>query len=230
MIISYYQPYFAPFASFFEKIIRSDVFVIMDSVQFPLGRSWLTRNRFKNDKGVYWIRIPVWKSGRGLQKINQVLICYERNWTEKVIKGLEMAYKNAPYFSEHISFWKELLEKRIERLVEFNLEIINYVLKYLKIDRKIILLSELKIEEKEPYLSIRMCKELGASCLLVQKSAKRYLDEELFKKEKIKLIFFNPKPPVYPQLWGKFIPNLSIFDLMFNCGKKALEIIKRNMK
>jgi hypothetical protein len=30
---------------------------------------------------------------------------------------------------------------------------------------------------------------------------------------------------VYPQLWGDFIPDLSAFDLLFNCGPKAREIV-----
>jgi len=228
MIISSYQPYFAPFAGFFEKIIRSDIMIIMDSVQFPLGRSWLTRNRFKNDKGIYWIRVPVWKSGKGLQKINEVEICYDRSWTDKTIKGLKMAYANAPYFLDHIGFWEDILTRKIERLVDLNLEIISYVIDYLKIDTKLILLSELNITEKEPYLTPQICKSLGARRFLAQNSAKKYLNIELFGKEGIEVVFFNPKPPIYPQLWGEFIPNLSIFDLLFNCGLKTLDIIKRN--
>ncbi len=228
MIISTYQPYFAPFPGFFKKIMLSDVFVIMDSVQFPLGRSWLTRNRFKNDKGSYWIRIPVWRTGKGIQKINEVRICYEREWKEKVLKGLDMAYKNAPYFLEIIQAWEDILRREPELLLDLNLYLIRYVLDYLGIKKRILLLSELGIEEKEPELSLRICKMLGADRFLAQKSAEKYLDGELFRKEGIELIFFNPRPPIYPQLWGDFIPNLSIFDLLFNCGKKSVEIIKRD--
>ncbi|MBW1702349.1 MAG: WbqC family protein [Deltaproteobacteria bacterium] len=31
-----------------------------------------------------------------------------------------------------------------------------------------------------------------------------------------------------PQLWGPFIPNLSAFDLVFNCGPKAHTILNRS--
>ena len=30
---------------------------------------------------------------------------------------------------------------------------------------------------------------------------------------------------IYPQLWGSFIPDLSAFDLVFNCGPKARAIL-----
>ncbi len=225
MIVSTCRPYFAPFAGFFEKIMRSDIIVVLDSVQFPLGRSWLTRNRFKNDKGTYWIRVPVWKTGKGLQRINEVEICYERGWTGKTLKGLEAAYKNAPYYLEHMGFWEQLLKQGIKRLTDLNLAIIRYVLDYLKIDTKLILLSELSIEEKEPMLTVNICKSLKADQFLAQKSAKKHLDTELLQREGIEALFFDPGIPVYPQLWGEFIPNLSIFDLMFNCGPMALYII-----
>ena len=229
MIVSTYRPYFAPFSGFFEKIMRSDMMVILDSVQFPFGRSWLTRNRFKNDKGIYWIRVPVWKRGRGIQRINEVKIYHERGWA-KALRGLSMAYKNSPYFSEQISFWQNLLKQNIMRLLDLNLKIIRYVMDYLHIDTELILLSDLGIEEKEPILTMSICKRLKADKFLAQKSARKYLDMELFQREGIEPCFFLPGVPVYPQLWGEFIPNLSIFDLMFNCGPKTVDIIKRDLK
>ncbi len=230
MIISTYRPYFAPFSGFFEKMVYCDVMVILDSIQFPFGRSWLTRNRFKNDKGIYWIRVPVWKKGKGVQKINEVKICYEREWTEKTITGLYMAYKNSPYFLEHIDFWEYILNQNIEKLAELNLNIIKYVIDYLNIHVNIVLLSNLGINQKEPNLSIQICKKLGADHFIIQKSAKKYLNIDLFEKEGIEILFFNPNTLVYPQLWGDFIPNLSIFDLIFNCGPKSIDIIKQNVK
>jgi len=98
MIISAYQPYFAPFSGFFAKALRSDLLVIMDRVQFPRGTTWLTRNRFKNDQGTLWMTIPVWKKGLGLQKIDEVRICHEGRWARKHLVSLKSAYANAPFF------------------------------------------------------------------------------------------------------------------------------------
>ena len=71
MILSTSQPYFSPFPGFFLKAFLSDIFVILDEVQFPRGTTWLTRNRFKNDQGTLWMTVPVWKKGLGLQKIKE---------------------------------------------------------------------------------------------------------------------------------------------------------------
>ncbi|MBU0988102.1 MAG: WbqC family protein, partial [Proteobacteria bacterium] len=74
MILSANQPYFAPFPGFFFKIILSDIFVLLDQVQFPRKTTWISRNRFKNDQGTLWMTVPVHKKGLGLQNINAVRI------------------------------------------------------------------------------------------------------------------------------------------------------------
>lgn len=227
MIISAYQPFFAPFPGFFAKALRSDMLVIMDAVQFPLGATWLTRNRFKNSQGTLWMSIPVWKKGLGLQRINEVKICHERPWAKKHLGSLETAYANAPFFEDHLSFLETLFSERFEKLIDLNLNIIQYLKKHLGISARVTLLSDLGIEAKEPQLSVEIAKKLGASHFLAQNSAKKHLDERAFRKAGIELTFFNPRPSVYPQLWGPFIPNLSTFDLIFNCGPKASDILER---
>jgi len=229
MIVSAYQPYFAPFPGFFHKAMGSDILVLMDAVQFPRGTTWLTRNRFKNDQGTLWMTIPVWKKGLGFQRINEVKICHEGRWTRKHLSSLKSAYAKAPFFEEHLLFLEVIFSEKCEKLIELDLKIIEYLIKYLRIPVKIQLLSELDIAAKEPQLSVEVCKKLGATHFLAQNSAKKYLDKEAFQKAEIDIMFFNPRSPVYPQLWGAFIPNLSAFDLVFNCGTKAYTILKGAM-
>lgn len=227
MIVSAYQPYFAPFPGFFQKALRSDTLVLMDSVQFPQGTTWLGRNRFKNDQGTLWMTVPVWKKGLGLQKINKVRICHEGRWAMKHLASLKTAYAKAPFFEDHLLFLERVFNERVERLVDLNIRIIGYLMAQLGISAEICLLSELDIDAREPRLSLEVCKKLRATHFLAQASAKRYLNKEAFQGLGIGLQFFTPKPPVYPQLWGEFVPNLSAFDLLFNCGPKAQKIVAK---
>jgi len=226
MIVSSYQPYFAPFPGFFSKALRSDALVLMDSVQFPRGSTWLTRNRFKNDQGTLWVRIPVWKKGLGLQKINEVKICHEGDTAKKQIVSLQTAYAGAPFFEDHLPFLKETFSGTIETLLELNVRIIRYLMDCLRIETRLVFLSDLGVETKEPRLSVEICKKLGGSHFLAQAGAKKYLDQKAFHEAGIDLKYFRPRPPVYPQLWGSFISNLSTLDLVFNCGPASRKIIK----
>lgn len=225
MILSAYQPYFAPFPGFFSKALRSDILVLMDKVQFPRGTTWLTRNRFKNDQGTLWMTIPVWKKGLGLQRIDEVSICNEGRWARKHLASLKSAYANAPFFEEHKAFLERVFFEGFEKLVDLNLEIIRHLMANLEIPARIVLLSHLDADTDEPRLSVDICRELGATQFLAQTAARKYLDSDRFEKAGIALKFFNPRPPVYPQLWGPFIPNLSAFDLLFNCGPKSHDLL-----
>ena len=225
MIVSVNQPYFFPYPGFFYKTYFSDVFVILDDVQFPRGTTWTTRNRFKNHQGNLWMTVPVKKKGLGLQKISAVRICHDGRWEKKHLESLKNAYAKAPYVKDHLNFLEELFLTKFEKLIDLNLKIIRYLMKNLQIDTELILLSELAINEKGNRLLIEICKRLGASQFLAQSVARKYLDADKFKESGIRITDVKPPSPVYPQLWGNFIPNLSALDLILNCGSKAHDIM-----
>ncbi|MEJ2098905.1 MAG: WbqC family protein, partial [Desulfobacterales bacterium] len=207
------------------KAHRSDVFVILDSVQFPRGTTWMSRNRFKNDQGTLWLTVPVWKKGLGLQRIHEVRICHEFHWVFKHLASLKSAYARAPYFADHISFIENTYLTRYEKLIELNRAIIDYLLRQLKIDTQIKLLSELGIQSAGNQMLVEICQKLGASTYLAQVAAAKYLNPILFDQAGIKLRFLKSPTLVYPQLWGAFIANLSALDLLFNCGPRAHNIL-----
>jgi hypothetical protein len=225
MILSTTQPYFFPYPGFFYKAYLSDILIIMDDVQFPQGTTWITRNRFKNDQGTHWITIPVWKKGLGLQKIKEVEICYEGRWQKKHLAGITCAYSNAPYMEDHIDFIEKVFFTGHKRLLDLNLTIIRYLNRYLRINTKLILLSDLDIDERGDRLLVAICRRLKTDQLLVQAPAKKYLDIRLYEEAGIHINCLKIPTPVYPQLWGEFIPNLSALDLVLNCGPKSRDIL-----
>ncbi|MGB5748288.1 MAG: WbqC family protein [Desulfobacterales bacterium] len=221
MIVSTSRPYFAPFPGLLSRVYHSDIFVILDNVQFPRGTTWITRNRFKNDQGTLWMTVPVWKKGLGLQKINDVRICQDSHLQAKHLKSLKQAYANAPYFAEHLPFLEYIFSTGVERLIDFNMAILRHLMLYLGADTEVRLLSELNMSTKGEALLIEICRFFEASSYLAPGAAGNYLDPRVFEKGGIELVLHKPKPFVYPQLWGDFLPDLSAFDLVFNCGPKA---------
>jgi hypothetical protein len=225
MIISANQPYFCPFPGFFYKAWLSDVLVILDTVQFPRGTTWISRNRFKNDQGPLWLTVPVWKKGLGLQPINQVRICSAGRWPYKHLQSLKTAYTHAPYLGDHLGFLDKVFARHWDKLVDLNLAIIRHLLASLKIDTRLVLLSELGITARGTQLLVETCRALGASTFLAQNQAHKYLDAGLFQESGIELKLCKYVAPIYPQLWGDFLANLSTFDLAFNCGPRARDIL-----
>ncbi|MGD0822256.1 MAG: WbqC family protein [Desulfomonilia bacterium] len=227
MIVSTARPYFCPYPGYFAKILACDIFVVLDEVQFPQGSTWITRNRFKNDQGTLWMSIPVCKKGLGLQMISKVKICNEVLWQKKHLASLQQAYWHAPYREEHLGIFERLFSPDQENILDMNMEIMAYVLGELDCTTRIIRLSELGIKEKGTALIVDICLALGASRYLAQDSATKWLDSVLFEQAGIEMEFHKPPIPIYPQLWGPFISNLSIFDLLFTCGPRTREIIRQ---
>ena len=221
MIVAANQPFFAPYPGFFEKCRHADVLVLLDSVQFPRGTTWMSRNRFKNDQGTLWLSVPVWRKGLGLQSITEVRICWEGNWKYKHLQSLTAAYQKAPFFVDHFPCLESVYISEPERLLDLNRFILGYLLKQLGLSTRIVFLSELEIETRGPDLPPAICRRLGSKTFLAQSSAAKHLDTGRFRKEGIELRLFPVSTPVYPQLWGPFLPNLSIFDLLFCCGPRA---------
>jgi len=233
MIVSAARPYFCPYPGYFARILASDVFVVLDDVQFPRGSTWITRNRFKNDQGELWMSIPVRKKGLGLQKIRDVRICREERWRRKHLDSLRQAYLHAPYRDEHMGAFEAALSGGHEGILELDLELITHVLQELDSRTRVVRMSEMGVQGTGTGLIAGICRSLGASCYLAQESSTRWLDGALLEKAGIEVCTFHPQAFIYPQLWGPFLANLSIFDLLFTCSPKAREwlapqVTKRN--
>jgi len=221
MIVAAYQPYFAPFPGFFAKARLADVLVVLDAVQFPQRTGWLTRNRFKCEQGELWMTVPVLRRGRGLQRIGEVGICRGGSWARKHLASLKAFYGKAPFFAAHLPFLEGLLGAPPERLLDLNLPLLRHCAGHLGVSARILLLSELGIDAREPALPVEICRRLGATAFLAQRPAEKHLAAELFAEAGIRLLTFAYHPQIYPQLYGPFVQNLSALDLLFCCGPAA---------
>lgn len=225
-IIAVHQPNYIPWPGFFYKISRSDAFVLLDTVQFS-RRSFTHRNRIKGSQcNIIWLTVPVFKKGRFYQKIDEVRINRTVKWQRKHMGTLQMNYANAPFFHYYRDALEDIYSRNWERLVDLNLAILSFVMGELGIKKKCIRASEMNLKGEKTALLVAIVKELNGDTYLSGSGARNYIDEQIFRKEKIRLSYYQYGSFVYPQLWGKFIPNLSILDLLFNCGKESRNLIE----
>ena len=185
----------------------------------------MSRNRLKSEQGELWLTVPVYRKGRNLQLISDVEIAYETDWRRRHEKGIEQNYIHAPYFEELFPEILSIYKKSHRKLVSLNVDLIRFLWDALSLNKKFLLQSDLGITGRGTELLIEICKKLHVREYLAFRAAEKYLDQELFSQKGIKLKFTDFNPPVYPQLWGDFIYNLSTLDLLLNCGLKCSRII-----
>ena len=223
-----HQPDFAPWITFFKRISFSDIFVILDDVQFN-RRCWMNRDYLKFNLEKALITIPTKKTNRDNTKIFDVKIDYtNKRWIDKTLNSIHQNYSSTKNFEIVNEFLSKTLKEKYENLIDLNLSIINFATSKLNIKTKTIFSSKLETNSFKSNKILEICEKLQATDYIIGSGAKEYLNIKDFQDKKIKLIdniFFNRK---YDQK-GNFIKDLSIIDILFNENFKDIEIfIKDN--
>lgn len=224
MILSIHQPQFLPWLGYFDKIDRSDIFVFLDNVQFKKNE-WQNRNRIKTAEGWQWLTIPVLH--KFPQRIDEVKINNTDPWERKHLNALSTNYAKAPFYDEYIPFFQEMYSQKWERLADINIHAITYLAGILGIpEKRFVKASDMELLVGNTERLVDICRQLEATVYLSGRDGAKYLDLTLFKKESIDVVFQDYIHPHYSQLFQSFESNLSIIDLLFNCGPKSLSILR----
>lgn len=217
-IVTIHQPYFIHWLGFFDKVSKSDVYVVFGNVDCDWrSQSVLNRNKIKTPQGEKWLTVPI---HAGLKtKIKDVKIDNSQDWRKDHLKTLFFNYKKAQNFSLIYPLIEKIYTKKYSNLIDLNMETIRLFMKLLKIKTQIVSDESLKAHGQKNELLIDLIKNVDGNIYLSGIGAKNYLDLAKFKKAGIEVIWQDFKHPEYNQLWGDFIPNLSALDYLFCEGK-----------
>jgi len=228
MIVSIHQPNYLPWLGFFDKIKRSDLFVIFDDVQFPRGKKHFGhRNQIKTNTGTKWLTVPI-KNKSDMVSFNDTIINYDIDWHYEHLRLIELNYKDTPYFNDYYQDLETIIKREYKSLTELSTDLIRYFMAKLNIRTTIARSSELsKQDENGSDKIFSILENVNATDYLTGSGpgSQRYIDEGEFKKREINLHWQNYECKEYNQLFGDFIPYLSVVDLLFNHGEKAEEVI-----
>jgi len=219
------QPGYLPWLGFFDQILRSDVFVFYDDVQFD-KHGWRNRNRIKSRNGPLWLTVPVRSGGRGGQSILEVEIDNRMPWARKHLTAIAQNYARAPHLAEYFPQLEALLAQDWRRLVDVDIAVVALVCEWLGVTRTIARSSEIRIDGDKSTRLLNICRHFGADTYLSGDSAMSYLDIDLFADNSVRVEWQRYRHPVYRQLHGEFLSHLSVLDLIFNTGPESISILK----
>ena len=222
MIISIHQPNYFPWLGYFYKIYKSDIFVMLDDVQFS-NEGMHNYHYLKTPQGSFRLKIPVeYKTGNN---INQVNVRDELDWRSKHLKTVESNYKKAPFFNLVYPDLEELIKNGSKNLTELNADILLFLCKKFNIETKFVKSSSLDIHSNREQKVIDICLALKGTIYYSGSGAKSYQNEENFLLNGLKLEYSSYKIMPYEQLWGEFVSNISIIDFCMNCGYDFQKVI-----
>ncbi|MEJ1937695.1 WbqC family protein, partial [Nostoc sp. NIES-2111] len=165
MILATIQPSFLPWLGYLEQVDVADVFVYLDDVRYT-AQDWRNRNRFLDRAGVVqYLTVPV-KAGSERLLINEVRIAEDPTWIRKLCNRLRAWYAGAPAGPRSVDAVVEVLNRRHDRLVDLNYDLMDILFHGFGITTPTFLSSDAAIAatDKNQRL-IDLCLQHGADVL-----------------------------------------------------------------
>ena len=210
MVISIHQPMYLPWLAFFDKLVASDVFVLLDSVQFERN-SFINRNYVKTAQGRTLLTVPVSLGGHTDETIRTTRIADQR-FAAKHLKTISQSYARAPNAQLLLPELERLYAVEYETIAQLNEEHLRFWMRWLGIERELIRSSEIETSGTGSDLVLSICQELDADRYISGRLGRDYLDVSSFEAAGVDVEFQDFTHPSYPQLHGEFIAGLGVVD------------------
>jgi hypothetical protein len=227
MILTAHQPTYLPWLGLFHKIAISDLYISYSQVQYQTD-NWNHRNRIKTPQGPQWLTLSVFRRNHMNISLNDMILLYEKPWRQKHWRTINQNYRKAPYFKRYVDFFEDVYQREWGNLVELNEYMLRWFVTTLGIKTPLKADREYQFSGSKSDRAIDMCCKTEAKVFVFGELGKKYAHTNDFNTIGCIPYFQSYIHPTYPQLYGVFEPNMSIIDLLFNCGENSLEILLSN--
>ena len=223
------QSNYIPWKGYFDMIAFVDEFILYDDMQYT-RRDWRNRNLIKTPQGKQWLTVPVKVKGKYYQTIRETEID-GTDWSAVHWKSIVLNYRKTSFFKEISELIEPIYRQHhFSHLSNLNRKFIETICNYIGIKTIISNSSDYSLIEGKTERLVDLCEQAGGSEYISGPSARNYIEGRIFSDKGIKLTWFDYSGyPEYNQLYGEFIHEVSILDLLFNCGKKSSNYMKLGM-
>jgi WbqC-like protein family len=192
--------YLPPIAYF--KLLQQYDKVIFEQFEHFQKASYRNRSIITGPNGPLRLSIPLQKGKNQHTLMKDVQICYTDHWQKDHWNSFASCYRRSPYFEYYEDEFEAVFRQETPSLMQFNLQLLQWVLDALGMEVS------------------------WALSTAFQKNPENITDARSAIHPKSPLPgFFEFNPPVYHQVFEDrtgFQPNMSIVDLLFNEGPKAI--------
>lgn len=217
------QPMLFPWPGFFELVATADVYVHLDDVKFS-NNSFTNRIQMKHAKGWSWMTIPVRKTGDCL--LIRDLTAADGPWKRRHRTMLVQSLAKARYRSDALTLFDQAYQR--PDILELLIDSIEEPARYLGIWKTIATLrsSGMGVLGNSSQRVLDIVLALGGTRYVTAHGARNYLDHAAFERAGITVEYVTYSKTQYPQLYGDFLPYVTILDLIAALGPEAASIIR----
>ena len=182
MKIAIMQPYFFPYAGYFQLMANVDIFVFLNDAQY-VRQSWMNRNKLKTQK---YFTVPVQKSSQKTLLNNMKI---KHGWVDNHIKFF-MHYFGNKIKSNHIFKEYQTYEK-YNSLCSLNIDTLKCVAHKLNIKVEFKLSSDFQISLSGQEKILHICQKLQGKEYYNLPNGIDLYNQNLFKEKGLKLKFID---------------------------------------
>ncbi|MDT0304788.1 WbqC family protein [Streptomonospora wellingtoniae] len=224
MRVAMHQPHYLPWLGLIDKADRSDLFVVLDHVQYE-RRGWQNRNYVAAKGGPVLLTVPVIQRNRD-ERILDKKVDNSHPWREKHRRTLEEhCYRGAPFWGEFRERFLGVYDREGDSLADLALATMRAALDGFGVATPVVRASELgEFPGQKSELLAQLAAKVGATAMLSGDGARDYIDTDVFRRYGIAVEWQRFRHPRYPQhnrAEEEFLPRMAALDLLANVGSTA---------
>ena len=193
--------FYLPPIEYFSKLLDNKDNIIIENAEHFQKQTYRNRASIHSPNGKLDLVIPVLKGSKNHTKVKDVKISYDFNWQRLHLMSLQTSYRSSAYFEFYEDDFAIFYEKKWDYLFDYNEELLNLLIKFLKL--------------KVPYK-------------YTNKFENEYLELNDFRNSIHPKRNGRNNMNTYFQVFEErngFLPNLSIVDLLFNQGPQSTKYL-----
>lgn len=219
------QPYLFPYLGYYQLVNAVDNFVFYDDVTFIKG-GYINRNNILSN-GIaqrFTIPVPGMSSNTLINKLS-----FDRN-VIKTLKTIRQSYSKSPYFKDVYLLVESVLASENRAVDYICAKSITEIFSYLGIEKNYFFSRDIEYERNLSASDklISMATTLNSYDYINSPGGKSLYNKEYFSEHNVRLSFIEIDDYVYNQNSEKFIPHLSMIDvLMWNSKVDILDLLTK---
>jgi hypothetical protein len=190
--------YFPP-AEYFS-LINSAGSVLIEQEENYIRQTSRNRCSILSSNGILILSVPVMKGSSIKARVKDVTIDYSKRWQQVHLRALVSAYNRSPYFQFYFESLERILLGNKKYLLDLNDELLFKCLEILNINKCI---------KHTSFYEAGLARDMDFRYSITPNSASVFICRPYIQ-------VFNS---------NKFVPGLSILDLIFNTGPEAPQYI-----
>lgn len=220
------QPYLLPYLGYYQLVNAVDVFVFYDDVQF-ITKGYINRNAILAHGNALTFTVPLSKASQNML-IKDVAVHHIEyaKWWAKFKKTLIQCYTSAPCFDDAMYLMEKIFQDPSDSIAELAEKSIRTISDYLDFSTVFKKSSELSYDRNSTGEKkiMELCAIFDADTYINPIGGKELYMSASFTEKDMDLLFLKTKDISYPQKSEKFIPSLSIIDVLMHNEKT--EVLK----